>query len=52
MRHDLTPMRSFVAEPMRQDSFDDRLQLVNLRCITSSKAAAASLAENYVGLPL
>ena len=36
----------------RQDSFDDRLQLSNLRYITSSSAAGASLAENYVGLPL
>jgi p-hydroxybenzoate 3-monooxygenase len=33
------------------DPFDRRLQLSQLRYVTSSPAAAASLAENYVGLP-
>lgn len=33
------------------DEFQYRLQLSNLRYIASSQAAAASLAENYVGLP-
>jgi p-hydroxybenzoate 3-monooxygenase len=32
------------------DAFDLRLQLSQLRYLTSSRAAAASLAENYVGL--
>jgi p-hydroxybenzoate 3-monooxygenase len=34
------------------DPFDRRLQLSQLRYVTSSRAAATSLAENYVGLPL
>ena len=33
------------------DEFDLKLQLSQLRYITTSSAAAASLAENYVGLP-
>jgi p-hydroxybenzoate 3-monooxygenase len=32
------------------DPFERRLQLSQLRYVTTSKAAAASLAENYVGL--
>jgi p-hydroxybenzoate 3-monooxygenase len=32
------------------DPFEQRLQLSQLRYVTSSQAAAASLAENYVGL--
>jgi p-hydroxybenzoate 3-monooxygenase len=32
------------------DAFDQRLQLSQLRYVTSSRAAATSLAENYVGL--
>jgi p-hydroxybenzoate 3-monooxygenase len=32
------------------DAFERRLQLAQLRYVTSSKAAATSLAENYVGL--
>lgn len=35
-----------------QDPFDHQLQLSQLRYVTSSSAAATSLAENYVGLPL
>jgi p-hydroxybenzoate 3-monooxygenase len=34
------------------DEFDDQLQLSQLRYVASSPAAAASLAENYTGLPL
>jgi p-hydroxybenzoate 3-monooxygenase len=34
------------------DSFDFRRQLAELDYVTSSRAAATSLAENYVGLPL
>jgi len=33
------------------DPFDDRVQLAELEYVTSSRAAAAALAENYVGLP-
>jgi p-hydroxybenzoate 3-monooxygenase len=33
------------------DDFDLKLQLSQLRYVTSSKVAAATLAENYVGLP-
>ncbi len=33
------------------DAFERRLQLSQLRYVTSSEAAAISLAENYVGLP-
>jgi p-hydroxybenzoate 3-monooxygenase len=32
--------------------FDRRRQLAELDYLTSSRAAAASLAENYVGLPM
>ena len=34
------------------DPFDAQLQLSQLRYIQSSRAAAASLAENYAGMPL
>jgi p-hydroxybenzoate 3-monooxygenase len=34
------------------DAFGERLQLAELDYVTSSHAAAQSLAENYVGLPL
>jgi p-hydroxybenzoate 3-monooxygenase len=35
-----------------EDGFEERLQLAQLRYVTSSKAAATSLAENYVGQAL
>jgi p-hydroxybenzoate 3-monooxygenase len=34
------------------DTFQHRLQLSQLAYVASSRAAATSLAENYVGLPL
>jgi p-hydroxybenzoate 3-monooxygenase len=34
-----------------ENSFDHRRQLAELDYVTSSRAAAQSLAENYVGLP-
>ncbi len=34
------------------DGFDYRRQLAELELVTTSRAAAATLAENYVGLPL
>jgi p-hydroxybenzoate 3-monooxygenase len=33
-------------------SFEERLQLAELDYVTGSRAASASLAENYVGLPM
>jgi p-hydroxybenzoate 3-monooxygenase len=36
----------------REDFFQHRLQLTELDYVTSSRAAATSLAENYVGLPM
>ena len=38
--------------PPGQDPFDARLQLAQLRHVTSSRAAATALAENYTGMPL
>jgi p-hydroxybenzoate 3-monooxygenase len=35
-----------------QDPYESRLQRSQLDYVTSSTAAATSLAENYVGLPL
>jgi len=35
-----------------QHDFDHKRQLAELAYVTSSRAAATSLAENYVGLPL
>jgi p-hydroxybenzoate 3-monooxygenase len=35
-----------------EDRYQQRLQLAQLRYVTSSTAAATTLAENYVGLPL
>jgi p-hydroxybenzoate 3-monooxygenase len=43
-------MTSMLHRPEQQDEFEHRLQLAQLRYVTSSQAAAASLAENYVGL--
>lgn len=43
-------MTSMLHLPPGQDAFDRRLQLSQLRYVTTSKAAATSLAENYVGL--
>jgi p-hydroxybenzoate 3-monooxygenase len=34
------------------DEFQYRVQLAELDYVTTSRAASASLAENYVGLPL
>jgi p-hydroxybenzoate 3-monooxygenase len=44
-------MTSMLHRPECQDDFDLKLQLSQLRYVTGSEAAAASLAENYVGLP-
>ncbi len=41
-----------MVHPTPGDDFGVRLQLAQLRHVTSSRAAATALAENYVGLPL
>jgi p-hydroxybenzoate 3-monooxygenase len=43
-------MTSLLHTPEGADPFDEKLQLSQLRYVTSSNAAATSLAENYVGL--
>jgi p-hydroxybenzoate 3-monooxygenase len=44
-------MTTMLHRPPDQNPFDQRLQLSQLDYVTSSRAAATSLAENYVGLP-
>ena len=43
-------MTSMLHRPPGDDPFDLKLQLSQLRYVVTSQAAAASLAENYVGL--
>jgi p-hydroxybenzoate 3-monooxygenase len=43
-------MTSMLHKPPAGDEFDEKLQLAQLRYVTTSEAAAKSLAENYVGL--
>jgi p-hydroxybenzoate 3-monooxygenase len=43
-------MTQMLHRPPDQDAFDLRLQLSQLRYVTTSHAAATALAENYVGL--
>ncbi len=43
-------MTSMLHPPPDEDPFDRKLRLSQLRYVTSSEAAATSLAENYVGL--
>jgi p-hydroxybenzoate 3-monooxygenase len=45
-------MTAMLHRPADGDPFTRRLQLSQLRYVASSRAAATSLAENYVGLPL
>jgi p-hydroxybenzoate 3-monooxygenase len=45
-------MTSMLHRPPGDDPFDLKLQLSQLRYLVTSQAAAASLAENYVGLEL
>jgi p-hydroxybenzoate 3-monooxygenase len=45
-------MTSMLHRPPGDDPFDVRLQLSQLRYVVTSEVAAASLAENYVGLEL
>jgi p-hydroxybenzoate 3-monooxygenase len=44
-------MTSMLHRPAGQDPFEERLQRSQLQYVTSSRAAATSLAENYAGLP-
>ena len=45
-------MTMLLHRPEADSAFDARRQIAELDYLTSSRAAAASLAENYVGLPL
>jgi p-hydroxybenzoate 3-monooxygenase len=45
-------MTSMLHRPPGDDPFDRKLQLSQLRYVVTSQAAAAGLAENYVGLEL
>ena len=45
-------MTTLLHRPSDQRPFERQLQLAHLDYVTSSRAAATSLAENYVGLPL
>jgi p-hydroxybenzoate 3-monooxygenase len=45
-------MTSMLHRFAEDDPFQHQLQLSQLRYVTSSTAAATSLAENYVGLPM
>ncbi len=44
-------MTSMLHRAGTDDPFHERLQLAQLKYVTSSRAAATGLAENYVGLP-
>jgi p-hydroxybenzoate 3-monooxygenase len=44
-------MTTMLHRSEHEDAFDLRLQLSQLRYVTTSHAAATALAENYVGLP-
>jgi p-hydroxybenzoate 3-monooxygenase len=48
----MTSMLHTVPADQGGDDFDRQLQLSQLRWVTSSKHAAAGLAENYAGLPI
>jgi p-hydroxybenzoate 3-monooxygenase len=45
-------MTSMLHRDPSDDMFQQNLQLSQLRYVASSAAASASLAENYVGLPM
>ena len=51
MEHFSWFMTSMLHQPHDRDAFEERLQLAQLRYVTSSHAASVSLAENYAGLP-
>ena len=45
-------MTSMLHHFSEKDAFQQRLQISQLDYVTSSRAAAKTLAENYVGLPM
>jgi p-hydroxybenzoate 3-monooxygenase len=45
-------MTSMLHQFPGNDPFQERLQLAELAYVTTSRAKAVTLAENYVGLPL
>jgi p-hydroxybenzoate 3-monooxygenase len=45
-------MTSMLHRHASTNPFDERRQLAELDYVTSSRAAAQTLAENYVGLPM
>ena len=45
-------MTSMLHRPGAEDDFQLRVQLAELDYVTSSRAGATALADNYVGLPL
>ena len=45
-------MTSLLHRFQAEDAYQHRLQLAELEYVTSSRAAATALAENYVGLPM
>src|SRR5262249_8593413 len=45
-------MTSILHKFSEQNAFDEQRQLTELDYVTTSRAAATTLAENYVGLPL
>jgi p-hydroxybenzoate 3-monooxygenase len=44
-------MTSMLHKFREHNAFDERRQLAELDYVTTSRAAATTLAENYVGLP-
>jgi p-hydroxybenzoate 3-monooxygenase len=44
-------MTSMMHQPPGRDPFEEKLQISQLKYVTSSHAASVSLAENYAGLP-
>jgi p-hydroxybenzoate 3-monooxygenase len=45
-------MTSMMHRFAEHDAFQRQVQLAELAYVTSSRAAATALAENYVGLPI
>jgi p-hydroxybenzoate 3-monooxygenase len=43
-------MTTMLHKPPHADPFEEKLQLSQLRWVTSSEAAARGLAENYTGM--
>ncbi|MDG4767145.1 4-hydroxybenzoate 3-monooxygenase [Solwaraspora sp. WMMD406] len=52
VQHFSSWMTGLLHQPVDADEFSHRLQVAQLEYVTTSTAAATTLAENYVGLPL